>query len=69
VSIRKAVTTTLAGALLFLLCVPLPAWAQGGRVTGTVTNARTGDPVETAQVYIPGTRIGTLTDTDASPAS
>jgi TonB-linked SusC/RagA family outer membrane protein len=27
-----------------------------------VTNARTGDPVETAQVYIPGTRIGTLTD-------
>jgi TonB-linked SusC/RagA family outer membrane protein len=62
VSIRKAVTSTLAGALLFLLCVPLPAWAQGGRVTGTVTNARTGDPVETAQVYIPGTRIGTLTD-------
>ncbi len=65
-SIRKAVTTTLAGALLFLLCVPLPAWAQGGRVTGTVTNARTGDPVETAQVYIPGTRIGTLTDTDGT---
>jgi TonB-linked SusC/RagA family outer membrane protein len=62
VSIRKAVTSTLAGALLFLLCVPLPAWAQGGRVTGTVTNVRTGDPVETAQVYIPGTRIGTLTD-------
>jgi TonB-linked SusC/RagA family outer membrane protein len=47
---------------MFLLCVPLPAWAQGGRVTGTVTNARTGDPVETAQVFIPGTRIGTLTD-------
>jgi TonB-dependent SusC/RagA subfamily outer membrane receptor len=62
VSIRKAVTTTLAGALLFLLCVPLPAWAQGGRVTGTVTNVRTGNPVETAQVYVPGTRIGTLTD-------
>ena len=61
-SIRRAVTLTLAGALMFLLCVPLPAWAQGGRVTGTVTNARTGDPVETAQVYIPGTRIGTLTD-------
>ncbi len=65
-SIRKAITTTLAGALLFLLCVPLPAWAQGGRVTGTVTNARTGDPVETAQVYIPGTRIGTLTGQDGT---
>ncbi|MGD2153693.1 MAG: carboxypeptidase-like regulatory domain-containing protein, partial [Gemmatimonadales bacterium] len=59
-------TLALAGALFLLLSVPLPAWSQAGRITGTVTNARTGDPVETAQVYVPGTRIGTLTDQDGA---
>lgn len=62
VNIRKTLTMALAGAFVCLLSAPLSVWAQGGRVTGTVTNVRTGYPVETAQVYVPGTRIGTLTD-------
>ena len=36
------------------------AWAQTGTVTGTVTDAGTLAPVTSAQVYIPGLQIGTL---------
>lgn len=63
-STRKSVTVALAAAFVLLMSVPLSAWAQAGRITGTVVNAQTLDPVETAQVYIPGTRIGTLTDNE-----
>jgi hypothetical protein len=31
-----------------------------------VTNARADHPVETAQVYLPGTRIGTLTNQEGA---
>jgi hypothetical protein len=65
-SVISRPTLALTGALVFLLSLPHPTWSQTGSITGTVINAPTGDPVETAQVYIPGTRIGTLTDQDGA---
>jgi TonB-dependent SusC/RagA subfamily outer membrane receptor len=59
-------TLALVGALCLLLSFPLPALGQEGRVTGRVMNAQTGGPVETAQVYVLGTRIGTLTDQEGN---
>lgn len=41
-----------------------PAQAQEGAITGTVTNAQTLEPANGAQVFIPGTDLGTLTGRD-----
>ena len=45
--------------LLFALLAG-EAWAQTGTVTGTVTDAASLAPISSAQVYIPGLQIGTL---------
>jgi len=58
--VRKQLLAALATVTLVLL-LATPAGAQQ-MISGTVRDATTGQPVETAQVYIPGTNIGTLTD-------
>jgi TonB-linked SusC/RagA family outer membrane protein len=52
---RVVAATALAAA------IPLGAQAQGGTVTGTVTDAETSAPLSTVQVAIQGTSIGALT--------
>ncbi len=47
-------------AIALLLCVP-PAAAQTRTVTGTVTDAQTGQPVEAARVAVRGTTLGANT--------
>lgn len=54
--IFRCVLTTLALALL-----PAAAWAQTGRITGTVTD-RAEAPVHGAQVSVVGSRLGTITN-------
>ena len=56
---RRSIVITFALALAALLSGE--AWAQTGTVTGTVTDAGTLAPVSSAQVFIPGLQIGTLT--------
>jgi TonB-dependent starch-binding outer membrane protein SusC len=52
-------------ALLFaFLAAPLTVFAQVGSLTGTVTDARTGDPLPGATVYVTSTDQGTVTDID-----
>ena len=52
------------------LCVALllgaVAYAQNVRITGTVTDAGTGEPVIGAAVIVPGTTNGTSTDLDGN---
>lgn len=56
----------VSGFLLsFLVCVvtnPGTAPAQTGQVTGEVTDARTGQALNGAQVFVAGTQLGTITD-------
>ena len=40
--------------------------AQSSRITGTVTDAETGDPLVAAHVFVKGTFVGTTTDVDGS---
>ena len=54
---RKSCALT---AIVLLLCV-FPAAAQTRTVTGTVTDAQTGEPVEAARVTVRGTQIGANT--------
>ncbi|MDE2804059.1 MAG: SusC/RagA family TonB-linked outer membrane protein [Gemmatimonadota bacterium] len=49
-------------ALLASLAFASAAAAQTGTVTGQVTDAASGRPLESAQVYIEGTALGTLTN-------
>jgi len=51
----------LVASLLFL---PAAVQAQTGRVTGTVTDSSTGQPVSGADVTITGTRLGASTGVD-----
>lgn len=53
---------TLWLALLATLCVTSAAMAQTGKITGTVTDAATGDPLPGVNVLIEGTTQGTATD-------
>jgi hypothetical protein len=58
-------TGALAGsAALALLLAFTAVQAQEGAITGTVINVQTLAPVNAAQVFIPGTDVGTLTDRD-----
>jgi TonB-dependent receptor len=50
----------LAG--IFVLCQPLCAYAAGGRVSGKVTDARTGEALIGANVMLQGTAIGASTN-------
>lgn len=59
--IRALAQAALVGALAALL--PLAASAQAtGTLTGSVTNASTGEAIAGAQISIPGTGLGTLTN-------
>jgi len=52
--------------LFLLLFVPLVLFAQKGKIVGTVTDARTGEPLIGANVIIEGTLLGTATDFDGN---
>jgi TonB family protein len=41
-----------------------PNSGQTGQITGTISSAGTGQPLADVQVYVPGTGLGTLTNTD-----
>jgi len=57
---RKIVT-----ACLFLaLTVSPTAWAQTGTITGTVTEAESGETLPTVNVAVEGTQLGTSTGAD-----
>ncbi|HZD05768.1 MAG TPA: carboxypeptidase-like regulatory domain-containing protein, partial [Longimicrobiales bacterium] len=43
-----------------LLTAPMAVAAQQGSVTGRVTDASTGEPLGSAQIFVQGTNIGTL---------
>jgi TonB-linked SusC/RagA family outer membrane protein len=51
----------LAGLALVVLAAPA-AWGQQREVTGRVVSERTGEALPGAEVYIEGTRLGTLAD-------
>ena len=51
-------------ALFLLAAIPSIASAQGGSITGRITEDKSGRPVEQAQVNIVGTTIGGLTNAD-----
>lgn len=59
---KKIIHSILLGLALLLL--PGLAWAQQGTVTGTVTEAETGDPLPGATVQIPDLGSGTATNSD-----
>lgn len=63
---RHATMTALMTLLVCLLMEALPnvAWAQSGKLAGTVTDAATGEPIPGATVVIEGTTRGTTTDTE-----
>ena len=56
---RRWMVATILGALVAPLAV---AHAQTGKLTGVVTDAETGKPVEGAAVTLQGTTLGTLTN-------
>lgn len=63
--LRTLCARTCAAVLTGLALVALSAsaaQAQEGAITGVVTNAQTLEPVNGAQVFIPDTDLGTLTD-------
>ena len=47
---------------LGLVALPCAAWAQNGKLSGTITDAETGDPIPGATVLIPATSQGAATD-------
>jgi hypothetical protein len=51
-------------AAIVFAASPAAAVAQQGSITGRVTDADMGQPLETAQVFIQGTNIGGLTNQD-----
>lgn len=53
-------------AAAWLLFGASPASAQQGAITGTVTDADSGEPVSGAQVFVRGTNLGTLTNQDGT---
>lgn len=60
---RAAGVAARLAALLLLVTFPATAAAQqSGAVTGTVTDASSGEPLADAQVFVPGSGLGTLTD-------
>ena len=61
--VRRAVSlvSTMSLTALLVLATSRPADAQDtGTITGTVADARSGAPVEAAQIFIVGTNLGTL---------
>jgi hypothetical protein len=58
----KASAFALLSAAAFALAGPAQAAAQVGTVTGSVTAASTGQPINGAQISIEGTRLGSLSN-------
>ena len=54
--------TRLAVFCFLMLLLPIAAWAQNGKIAGTVTDETTGEPLPGATVVIDGTQRGTATD-------
>lgn len=52
--------------LLLMWCLMGIGWAHAQTITGTVTNATSGEPVEGATVLVKGTRTGVLTGPDGT---
>jgi outer membrane receptor for ferrienterochelin and colicins len=57
-----AAVRQLSLVLAVLVSTPVVAWAQSGRITGSVADAQQLRPVHGAQVVVGGTRFGALTD-------
>ena len=54
----------LAVSVLASMATASPVLAQDGRITGVVRSSETQRPLQGAQVFIQGTRIGGLTNTE-----
>ncbi len=67
-NLKRLIWTPAAAfaALGVLLASPGLAEAQQGVVTGQVVDARSGQPVASAQVSVVGTQLGTLTDREGN---
>lgn len=67
-NLKRLIWTPAAAlaALGVLLASPGMAEAQQGIVTGQVVDARSGQPVASAQVSVVGTQLGTLTDREGN---
>ena len=63
--IRASGVGAVVTAALLLLGVS-PTHAQQGAVSGTVTDASSGEPLSGAQVFVPGSNLGTLTSEDGT---
>ncbi len=61
---RNALRTSLRAAALLLLVCGTGAWAQTTRVSGSVTDARTGEPLPFVNVGFVNSRVATTTDLD-----
>ncbi len=63
---RQTVTIPCLALLVCLLLqsVSGTAWAQTGKLAGTVTEADTGEPIPGATVVLQGTNLGTSTDSE-----
>ena len=62
--IRTGFVALALGLLAAWGAPPAAAQQASGRIAGRVVSERTGEGLPTAQVFIPGTSIGTLTDLD-----
>lgn len=62
--LTRGVRHAATGSLIIssILLVPRVAQAQTGRIAGRIADATTLMPLASAQVFIPGTDLGTLTD-------
>ena len=63
---RQLISTTLMTLLLCLMTEALPrvAWAQTGKLAGTVIDASTNEPLPGVTVVIDNTTRGTTTDVE-----
>jgi outer membrane receptor protein involved in Fe transport len=62
-TVQEAWTRWLQRALVLVVCAVVPslALAQTGKLTGVVTDAESGQPIEGVQIVLQGTGIGSLT--------
>ena len=63
---RHGLHPILKAMLLFLMLLPMQAFAQGIKVTGTVTDENNGEPIIGAAVKVKGSSTGTVTDIDGN---
>lgn len=49
---------------LFLVALPSAASAQSGKLSGVITEATTGDPLPGASVFLEGTQLGSVSDSE-----